>query len=246
MMRCIFCKQTEAVSNTVEHIIPESLGNKTHVLNNGLVCKKCNQYFSIKIEKKVLEKPYFISVRHRNFIESKKNRFPKDIAIISGDDSVRIDLNSGEPLIVVNNLKTKEKITQGIVKQMLLPTVKEPEKNDRDVSRFLGKMAIEILAYEFVDSRDWLEEITDKKELEPLKRYVRFGDKPKYWEYHQRRLYNEEDRFFNPKIQDEPYEVLHEFILLYTEKMEMYLVIVIMGIEYTINLADHEISGYEE
>jgi hypothetical protein len=129
---------------------------------------------------------------------------------------------------------------------MILPTISSPPKNDRDISRLLGKIAIEVLFQKFYPDQTWVEEITNKPELNDLKNYVRIGDKSDYWEYHQRRLYNEDDRFYNPKIKPEPYEVLHEFTLLYTEKEEMYLVIAIMGIEYAINFTNPKIEGYQE
>lgn len=54
-MNCIFCKEESSNSRSIEHIIPESLGNKDHVLPPGIVCDKCNNYFARKIEKKILE-----------------------------------------------------------------------------------------------------------------------------------------------------------------------------------------------
>jgi len=71
-MRCIFCKKDSSKSKSCEHIIPESLGNVEHTLPPGIVCDKCNNYFSLKIEKKMLEQPYFTSLRFRQRIESKK------------------------------------------------------------------------------------------------------------------------------------------------------------------------------
>ena len=49
-MRCLFCKQDSSNTKSVEHIIPESLGNKTLILPRGYVCDKCNNYFAIKVE----------------------------------------------------------------------------------------------------------------------------------------------------------------------------------------------------
>lgn len=243
-MRCIFCKTNSANSKSVEHIIPESLGNKKHVLANGVVCDSCNQYFSLKIEKVVLEKPYFTGVRHRNYIESKKNRIPVERAFIGGDANIFIDSNHGEPAIVIENPLTINKILNNEVSHMIVPFFDEPTANDRDISRFLGKIAIEVLAHRLYQDENWINEIVDKVELDELRRYVRVGDSSGFWEYHQRRLYKEEDRFFNPKIPIEPYEVLHEFTLLYTEEKEMYLVIAIMGIEYALNFTNNKIDGY--
>jgi len=44
-VNCIFCKQ-EALSKTVAHIIPESLGGKNSPVGRpGVTCDACNQYF---------------------------------------------------------------------------------------------------------------------------------------------------------------------------------------------------------
>src|ERR1035437_2287572 len=75
-MKCIFCRSISSDSKSIEHIIPESLGNKTHTLPKGVVCDKCNNYFANKIEKKVLELAYFKSLRGRNVIETKKGKIP--------------------------------------------------------------------------------------------------------------------------------------------------------------------------
>ena len=131
-MRCIFCKRESSDSKSVEHIIPESLGNKEHILGNGIVCTKCNQYFSLKIEKPVLEKPYFVSVRHRNLIESKKNRIPIERAFIGDDPNIFIGINDGKHSVFIENSKTIDKIIKGQVNQMFLARIEVPELKDRD------------------------------------------------------------------------------------------------------------------
>jgi len=47
-MRCIFCKNPSDNSVSVEHIIPESLGNISHILPKGWVCDTCNNYIAGK------------------------------------------------------------------------------------------------------------------------------------------------------------------------------------------------------
>lgn len=69
-MNCIFCHQPSDNSKSIEHIVPESLGNKKTVLWRGAICDKCNNYFATKIEKTLLDQPYFISLRNRNFIKT--------------------------------------------------------------------------------------------------------------------------------------------------------------------------------
>ena len=58
-MRCVFCKADSSQSRSVEHIIPESLGNTAHTLPRCVVCDQCNGYFARKIEKPVLDSGMF-------------------------------------------------------------------------------------------------------------------------------------------------------------------------------------------
>lgn len=69
---CLFCKSTGPFS--VEHIIPESLGNDELLLKNE-VCASCNNYFS-KIEGYVLQKTPFAFWRTYLRIRSKKGQLP--------------------------------------------------------------------------------------------------------------------------------------------------------------------------
>jgi hypothetical protein len=39
---CLFCRQSDGGFSSAEHILPESLGNKTVVLPAGVVCDRCN------------------------------------------------------------------------------------------------------------------------------------------------------------------------------------------------------------
>jgi len=74
-MRCIFCKNDCSDSKSIEHIVPESLGNKEHILPPKIVCDKCNHYFSLKIEKPLLEHPYFRNLRFEQGIQNKKGNY---------------------------------------------------------------------------------------------------------------------------------------------------------------------------
>ncbi len=76
VMRCLFCKQDSSASKSVEHIIPESLGNTTSVLPKGIVCDKCNNYFSRKIEQPFLESPAIKTLRFQEAIPNKRGKVP--------------------------------------------------------------------------------------------------------------------------------------------------------------------------
>jgi len=75
-MRCIFCKAESTASRSVEHIVPESMGNSNHVLPLGSVCDWCNQYFARKVERAVLESPTFRLIRASMEVPSKRGRVP--------------------------------------------------------------------------------------------------------------------------------------------------------------------------
>lgn len=74
-MRCIFCKRNSTGSRSVEHILPQSLGNEEHVLPPGVVCDACNNYFATSIEQVVLESGEFKTARF-NMIPNKRKRVP--------------------------------------------------------------------------------------------------------------------------------------------------------------------------
>ncbi|WP_353957562.1 HNH endonuclease [uncultured Alistipes sp.] len=50
-MQCIFCHKDASWPTNVEHIVPESLGNKDMCLPKGYVCDECNHHLAIKAEK---------------------------------------------------------------------------------------------------------------------------------------------------------------------------------------------------
>lgn len=73
-MNCIFCKGDSGGSRSVEHVIPESLGNTEHILNTGIVYDQCNNYFASKVEGPLLSDPYFQYQFSQADIATKKGR----------------------------------------------------------------------------------------------------------------------------------------------------------------------------
>lgn len=71
-MKCIFC-DNENKATSVEHIIPESFGNKKYLMPKDSVCDKCNAKFS-KFEGKALSNSIFVFERARLGIKSKKGK----------------------------------------------------------------------------------------------------------------------------------------------------------------------------
>lgn len=246
-MNCLFCKCVSDNSKSVEHIIPESLGNKEHVLPKGHVCDGCNNYFARKVEGKLLAQPYFKSLRHRNGIQTKKGKSIVEKGIIAHPEGGIVDtiIQDGNLIVYTDNLNIQNLILNGKINRLYTEYYgEEPEKNNLILSRFLAKVALEALLYKLINVEGWVNEVSNKTELEEIKKYARYGIGVKFWQYHQRKLYKESQFFLRPNEAQEEYQVLHEFDFFWTKEREFYFVIAIMGIEYAINLANPSVRTY--
>ena len=194
-MQCIFCHKDSSTSKSVEHIIPESLGNKHHYLPKGYVCDACNNYFSIKIEKELLAQPYFVSMRFRNEILTKKGHFVKEKLFFPevnrSGEVMMYTTEDGFIEVVINDEELYDLIEAGKTNTMIGLHIPEPEYPNTNMSRFLAKCAYEFFLYnvgkENFDS--CVQELLGSENdiLKTLREYARYG-KGEYWQYHQRRL----------------------------------------------------------
>lgn len=257
-MNCIFCNKNTDDSMSVEHVIPESLGNVSLILEKGVVCDKCNNYFATKIEKELLSQPYFISTRHRNLIKSKKGHLIPDKILIPhkgiGWVDAWFDYGEDGSCIIIFTKEDAEKIKnipEGQFDKLMMPLISEPEYPNKHMSRFLAKCALEFLILRAGD-KDFADVLL-LDVFNPIRKYARYGEGV-FWPYSQRRIYGEGD-FFEDKSIENRFEILHEMDFLvmnnepnseYEFNGELYLVLVIMGIEYVINIGGPEIEGYYE
>jgi len=257
-MQCIFCHKDSSNSKSVEHIIPESLGNKEHLLPKGYVCDACNNYFSIKIEKELLAQPYFVSMRRRNDIRTKHGRFVKETFIFpSIMDISPVSYNPEEKIVFIENDNVVNAIISGKCNKAFSLLYDEPDTPNTFMSRFLAKCAYEYFLYNMGKENYDLcvqEYLGRGKDiLKELREYARYG-LGKYWQYNQRRIYSEGDYYYNQN-ENICYEILHEMKLFVKEhkhfqngnvEAEIYFVMAIAGIEYAICLSDPDISGYKK
>lgn len=243
-MKCIFCKQSSDNSKSVEHIIPESLGNTDHILEKGIVCDRCNNYFATKIEQPLLQLPYFVSSRHRNDVESKKRRIPIDKGILSAPtpDIVNFHRDKEGKSISFEDEQLFSFIRDKKTFSIIIPVNERPPDNDIYISKFLGKVGLEALAKISKGVEGGLQEFVDKGELDEIRNYVRFGQ-GKYWEYHCRPLYAEDKLFVDNEI-NKTYQVLHEYKLIYTDNFQLLIVVAIFGIEYCLDLGQPTTATY--
>lgn len=259
-MNCIFCHKDSSTSKSVEHIIPESLGNKDYYLPKGYVCDECNHYFAIKIERELLDQPYFVSMRFRNEIPNKKDKLVKQKMFFPGaSKSTDVTLMTTEQGLIVSfdDEDVYKSIQQGKCHKMYGFYLPEPEYPNMVMSRFLTKCAYEYFLYNMGPEKMdvcTLEMLGDENDiLHELREYARYG-KGEPWQYSQRRIYSEGTLFYDTQ-EKITHETLHEMILFVKDfkklpdghsEAEIYFVIAIAGIEYAICLSDPDISGYNK
>jgi HNH endonuclease len=245
--RCIFCKSINGPFKAEEHIVPESLGNTDHCLPRGIVCDRCNNYFAIKIEQPILDNEFFRQARFRRGIANKRRRIPR-IDGLTLLDAVHLQLSrsqNGELLVEGVNDRASHEFAELLSNRerftLLVPFPQFPD--GRLVARFLAVIALRAFAHRLlVGGVDIDADLIDKQELLPILRFARYNDGPD-WDYSKRRIYPEDHSFC-----DEgglAFEVLHEFMFLYTKARELYFVIAILGIEFAINMGGPEIGGYD-
>ena len=235
-MRCIFCRQPSVDCKTVEHIIPESLGNKEHLLPNGVVCDKCNWYFGTKVEKELLDQPFFKHLRHRQDVRTKHGKsVPWKAYSLFPVQNPEKYINSG---------MTKEQLFEEMLKQGNLfysPFIPTPKPDDIIVSRFLAKVGMEAMAHICVKNSLSLNEVIDNEALNPLRDYARYGN-GKFWPYSQRLIYDENKLWTDDSSPQ--YQLVHEYNIISFKQHEYYVVLAIFGWEFSMNLGNRNLDSF--
>src|SRR5947208_13139398 len=83
-MRCIFCREPSESSVSVEHVVPESLGNTGHVLPPGWVCDSCNHDMGRRVEGAFLGSRYGLTSRFEMGVGNKRGAIPGMRAVALG------------------------------------------------------------------------------------------------------------------------------------------------------------------
>ena len=242
-MKCIFCRIPTTGNEPLEHILPESLGNKKLVLRRGIVCGKCNNYFAVKVEKPFLETPSLRSLRFQQCIANKKGRIPTQPGLLLPNVApidLKHDLNRDELSATVDSITFESLLTHTSGK-IVIPRETVIEA-DSITSRFLAKVAVEAMVHRIEHNDTWLEEWGDEIAFDPIRKYARYGS-PRKWPIAVRRIYAESSHWFDSDQEDS--QIIHESDFLYTEHKEMYFVLAIFGQELSINMAGPEIEGWE-
>ena len=250
-MRCIFCKDFSDSSKSVEHIIPESLGNKKNFLPKGIVCDKCNSYFAIKIENPLLSCSFFNLLRSQNEIETKKRRIPIQqmsfVHKLHPEHEIDIEFYrnpKSTPFLSIPqpfaSLLLNSDPTDFLILTKALP---EPPANNRLMSRLLGKIAIEALSQNLL-AQNWdMKILIEDRRLDPLINFVRYNRLKGEWPYSVRKIYGENEKFFYKENLKEPVDVLYQYHHFFVGE-EMYIIVIIKGYEFALNLGGPSIESY--
>ncbi|QLC50120.1 HNH endonuclease [Methanolobus zinderi] len=241
-MQCIFCKHDSNDSRSIEHIIPESLGNESHILPKGVVCDKCNNYFSRKVEKPFLDLEVMKILRFHQIIPSKRGNIPP----------VEATIGSNYPATVIKRMKDPY-----LFSIELCPTAFEYAKNTKEgkvmipagaplpvgpvVSRFLAKVALEAMAQKLIKNPAGIEYLVNEIQLDSLRNHARYAQNNE-WPFYSRRIHDPDKLWINEN--GNKVQVVHEFDIFKTEVGELYFVLSIFGMEFAINYAGPAIDGY--
>ena len=246
-MRCIFCKIESENSKSVEHVIPESLGSKIIVLPKGFVCDKCNNYFSIKVEKPILNHPSIRNIRGWYQVPNKKGNIPAVSGKILGEDLgilMKIDKNGK---LEIKSEKTNQQYLNIDLESKNSPIIFKldinPPKNE--MSRFLAKMALEFLVYRFQEDKKMVDFIIDSNHYDTIRHFVRNGNLPEEWPYSIRRIFPIDTEMEHPKS-GELVMFGFGYDLFLNHRKETFFVFLFYGVEFVINLGGPSIKGYEE
>lgn len=229
-MSCLFCI-IGTDFNTVEHIIPESLGNDELILK-GEVCDKCQNFFS-HIENYVLSKTPIGFWRTFLGIKTKGRKLPSvdftKRAVTKGvfPDSHKQHDDIG--FIAHDDFSTELKISKSIndyindIGEGRLQYVITP-KVIFELGRFLGKIGLELICVQdsvFARSSDFNE----------IRKYVRQGSQKELWAIFHASSGKIEDLFLYEQVED----VLKEDVVCYSYSLKQigkYIVLnLIVGID---------------
>jgi len=190
LYKCPFCGGELTDSKSIEHIIPESLGNTTLILDKGIICDKCNNYFARKIENDFLNLEVIKAIRSNSFIPNKNNNIPPMTVFVNGSKA-KFEYNAKKDVFLLGcEPEAAYNIFKGNTDKMMfvVPSIEEL-KNNYIVSRFLMKVFTEYLLLLHLEYETSINEnerefnIIKEKEIEELFHYVRYGKQGKVYNY---------------------------------------------------------------
>lgn len=172
-------------SKSVEHIIPESLGNKNLILPKGIVCDKCNNYFSREIERPVLNSETFQQIRFFEKVKSKKGKFSSSSFLFMGEEC-KIDWikkNNEYILLLGVSPQICQRLFNGETPEYMFCRGFnfDEMKSNYSFSRFIGKIGVECFISKLLKNKMINEQNVEKfrDRFSEILKYIRIGRKDK-------------------------------------------------------------------
>jgi len=244
-MICLFCKATGAVSRSEEHVLPVSLGNSRLVLPPGVVCDACNSYFSVKVEKPLVEAGRLRDLRARQDLRSRRGRPLARRALLSGSGLSASFLVADDQIVFWADRQADQDRFWTQIDSDPTATLLPIERSDLDplrMSRLLAKGALEHLALKTHNVEGW-ETYAWNPEFDALRQWAR-GGVAGVWPFHERRLYDEHTPFV--RADGDLRQTIWEAELWQIAPGLHYWVVCLFGVEYAINFRDRETRSYRD
>lgn len=249
-MRCLFCKEDSSNSKSIEHIIPESLGNTTLMLPRGYVCDKCNNFFARKVEKKFMDLDVVKLWRFYEKIPNKIGRTPS-IECAYNNKKTQISTDNGPLTFHIINESVFDYIKSNEGGHLYIPSFTDNTLIESNIytTRLLAKIALEYWAYCLKDIENSLNEIIDDVQYDLIRDHARKGSTYD-WPCSIRRIYSmyEYEKDSSGRAIQKKFEC--DFLIIKKKEIDnaihatVYFILVIRGIEFVINLISPEIDGY--
>lgn len=244
-MNCIVCKGATSANEPLEHILPEGLGNKEHVLRRGVVCGRCNNYFARKVEKPFLELPSILALRFDQAVPSKRGLVPVQNGVLLQGllhvQAIREPNNREISISLPDGAGSHfQRLDRGTIIFPAISTLIEPSPI---VARFLGKVGIEAFAHRMERSDELLAEMVGEHRLDILRDFVRWG-KVKDWPISIRQIYDADCVWQDSA--DARYQIMHEFDFIALNGGEIFFVLALFGQEMVMNIGRPSLEGWEK
>jgi len=181
MRSCLFCRKT-GIFQTREHIVPESLGNDTDILE-GVICNSCQNYFGKELEKAALEQTPIAFWRSYLGIRTKKKHLPSvnlDPPARGAIPAFHSSSDTGIGFSAHEDGSTSIDVANSVFIQRLLSQDKGEYRMVLSpwhlsiIGRFMGKIGLEYVALANLDC-------AFSAQFDEIRSFVRYGSTKHLW-----------------------------------------------------------------
>lgn len=242
---CLFCQKDSSSSRSVEHVLPESLGNTTLMLPAGIVCDDCNNYFARKVEGPFLGSDPMVSMRHFESVPNKRGKVPPLTVPTSLGVGGTLWVPSDRPFARV--LSLPEEVAHEIFQGGEGFEIAVPDSDNLEqgvlLGRFMCKVALEAAAAHCYRDPIAYNSLLTTDDLTDCRLYARYGS-GREWPVRINRIHDPEriwDDGGGRRVQ-RVWE--HDFLV--TPKGQLLFAVAIFGLELAINVLERDLDAYDE